>query len=68
MLDTLALLCRVLGWYPFWLLLLSLAPPAAMLPAMGILRGGSLLSAFCGRMLWLRFPYKKQLAFRPVLM
>lgn len=64
MLTVIPIFCRCLGWFPVWLLLLSLAPPAAMLPAMGILLGGSLLSTFCGRLLWLRFPYKKQLAFR----
>ena len=57
MLTVIPIFCRCLSWFPVWLLLLSLAPPAAMLPAMGILLGGSLLSTFCGRLLWLRLPY-----------
>ena len=54
MLTVIPIFCRCLGWFPVWLLLLSLAPPAAMLPAMGILLGGSLLGAFIGELIFAR--------------
>lgn len=64
MLDTLALLCRVLGWYPFWLLLLSLCPPETMLPCMGILTGIALVTTFCSQMLRHMLHERKVLSFR----
>lgn len=68
MLTVLSMLCRCLGWYPVWLLLLSMNAdtnaPAVMLPCMGLLFGGSLLSSGCSRSLRLRLISRKKTAFR----
>ena len=49
-----ALLCRVLSWFPLWMLLLGLHG-SGLLPASGILLGSTLLSALCGRFFLLHF-------------
>ena len=64
MLTVISLFCRCLGWFPVWLLLLSLSFSPAILPVSGLLFGSTLLSAGLHRLLWLRFPHKKKLAFR----
>ena len=63
MLTVMALLCRALGFYPLWLLLLSLCPADAMLPAMGILLGTAFVTGVCARLLRQRLYARKRLSF-----
>ena len=60
MLTGISILCRCLGWYPIWLLLLSIGESAARVPTMGVLLGCSLLSFGCIRWLRLRLLYQKK--------
>lgn len=64
MLTGISILCRCLGWYPIWLLLLSIGESAAHVPAMGVLLGCSLLSFGCIRWLRLRLLYQKKITSR----
>ena len=68
MLTVLSMLCRCLGWYPVWLILLSMNESAAMLPIMGFLLAFSLLSSGCIRLLRLRLISRKALEFRLTLL
>lgn len=63
MLTAIEMICRVLSFYPLWLLLLSLCPPDAMRPAMGILFAAGLVTAFGSRLLRQKLRHRKRLAF-----